>query len=92
MKGIRFYEELENKNRKGEKSKGTVVAVLYENSWIDHNRKDVMFDTISSLFDEPNSVVCGGIASRSYLWDNCRRISEAKAREIHPNLFQYLEM
>lgn len=93
MKGIRFYEELRNKNRKNEESKGTVIAVFYESRWVDYRPglAQVLFDTIGSLFDEPNSVVCGSVASSSYLSEDCRFISEEKAREIHPELFRYLE-
>ena len=93
MKGIRFYEELRNKNRKSEESRGTVVAVLVDTGHISGNQHGVWYeyDCISSLFDHPNSVVCGSGVSQDYLWQECRRISEQRAREIHPELFKRLD-
>lgn len=93
MKGYRFYEELEHKNRKGERSRGTVVAVL-----LDGNNRPYYFqssgswcsDAIASLFDEPNSSVCSTSVGMTYLSGCCRRVSEKVAREIHPSLFEYL--
>ena len=89
MNGIRFYEELDNKNRKGEISQGNVIARVLGQDRITDN--GVMCETISALFFHPNSVVCGSAASLNYIYKNCRRISEEKAREIHPNLFVYLD-
>lgn len=88
MKGYRFYEELENKNRKGERSKGIVVAIYHE------NESFALFGAYSAaaaLYDEPNAPVCGTIVGGQYLADCCRRVSEARAREIHPQLFEYLD-
>lgn len=53
---------------------------------------DLMTEGVSALFDHPNSVVCGSNFGWSYLRDQCVRISEKEAREIHPNLFLYLDM
>ena len=93
MKGFRFYEELENKGRKSERSKGTVVAVLYGEFWVgdcgDHH--DIIFEGVRGVYDAPNSPVCSCGPAFGYLRLMCRRISEARAREIHPALFAYLE-
>jgi len=92
MKGIRFYEEYNDK-RKGI-SNGNVVAVIPENRWIiEHadGSTDLIYDAISAVFYRPNSDVCRTGVSQGYLWDSCKRISESKAREIHPALFQYLD-
>ena len=105
MKGYRFYEELENKNRKAENSKGTVVALLIEpdgRGWKplylprlvrtkDRRGWSYAAECVSSVFAEPNSPVASGSVSMEYLSKDCRRISEARAREIHPELFKYLE-
>ena len=102
MKGYRFYEELENKGRKSEKSAGNVVAALLKPSGRGWNFLYIrmvrtekgwagLLECVSALFGEPNSPVCSGQVTDSYLWDKCRRISEAKAREIHPKLFEYLD-
>jgi len=89
VKGIRFYEELTDKGCKAEKSNGTVIAVFYKQYW--HGEHDLLFQAVSGLFSEPNTPVCGSSVSQSYLADHCRRVSEARAREIHPKLFEYLE-
>ena len=95
MKGYRFYEELENKGRKGERSAGNVVALILEQDerghWWPIYMPTFAVECICGLFAEPNSPVCGGQTARSYLWDKCRRVSEKRAREIHPALFEYLD-
>lgn len=94
MKGIRFYEELTDKNRKAEASKGNVIAVAYETRWYNYTPDgyyDTMFECVSALFFEPNSVCCGDGVSQRYLTKDTKRISETRAREIHPALFEYLE-
>jgi len=94
MKGYRFYEELENKNRKGEKSKGTVIALaLFNNGAPDWRPSMTSYhaDCVSAVFDEPNSPVCWGAVCVDYLRKRARRVSEVKAREIHPALFEYLD-
>lgn len=95
MKGYRFYEELENKNRKDEKSDGNVFALFLDPDtnrpltyW---NGKEYMYEGMGAVFFHSNSAVCITGASPEYLRENCRRISEEKAREIHPRLFQRLD-
>lgn len=103
MKGFRFYEELEHKNRKAEKSKGRVIALALQEDgrgWspiflpgmkkTEHGWTYIA-ECIASLYDEPNGPVCGSQVSIDYLWGKCRRISEDRARSIHPKMFQYLE-
>ena len=91
MKNIRFYEEFSNK-RKGI-SKGTVVAIdtdwRLETGLFDN--KGRIYEAIASVFDEPNSSVCGTTVHELYLRDSCKRISEARALEIHPKLIDYLK-
>ncbi len=89
MKGIRFYEELDNKNRVSETSQGNVLAVLYENGFF--TKAGYMLECISATFYYPDSDVSSGSAHIDYIRKNCRRISEAKAREIHPRLFTRLD-
>ena len=91
MKGYRFYEEFENKH-KGI-SAGTVVAVeletrrYYRDLCIPHH--DI--GAVAAVFDHPNSGCTFTAVSFDYLRTKCKRISEARAREIHPHLFDYLE-
>ena len=94
MKGIRFYEELENKGRKAEKSKGTVVAVLWENYQVEldgYNEYYAQYDAIASITETENAGVGTTQVGDWWLRSECRRVSEMRAREIHPALFQYLE-
>jgi hypothetical protein len=84
MKGIRFYEEFSNK-RKGI-SENTVIAVLYVNG---HNSYG--YDAIGGTFPGTNSPVQSGNVNPEYLRVNCKRVSETRAREIHPNLFAFLD-
>ncbi len=91
MTGIRFYLEFDSPQhkRRGEHS-GNVLAAYVCNGWY-LSRGEPMIEGASAVYDWPNSAVCGGSASRGYLRTHCKRISEARAREIHPALFAYLE-
>ena len=88
MNGIRFYHEFNHKRKRH--SAGTVVAALVCNGKFWSTGK-VCFEAISGLFDQPNSVVCGAAVSLDYLQEKCKRVSEAKARLIHPALFERLD-
>ena len=94
MRNYRFYEELDHKGRKGETSRGTVVAVDTANgvyfSW-DGVHHIAMREAWAALTDRPNAPVCGTGVSIAYLRDTCRRIREDKARVVHPALFAWLE-
>jgi len=52
---------------------------------------EVCYEAVSGLFDRPDSVVCGTAVARDYLHDKCKRVSEARARIIHPALFETLD-
>jgi hypothetical protein len=85
MKGVRFYEEFTNK-RKGE-SAGNVTAILPENRWHDWEAHDLMYDGVGAVYFYPNSPVASTGVSRGYLREKCKRVSEARARQVHPALF-----
>ena len=98
MKGWRFYEEYKSTKRKV--STGNVIAVdttqrLYP--MLSYGIYGVglygqyQCACISAWYEEPNSPVCCGATAVKYIQRRCKRISEAKAREIHPKLFEYLE-
>ena len=94
MKGYRFYEELENKGRKAEQSKGTIVAVLWENYQVEldgYNEYYAQYDAVAGILDEPNSEAGSVVVPDRWLRENCKRVSERRAREIHPQLFAYLD-
>ena len=91
MKDFRFYLEHESPaaKRRGEHN-GNVTAT-YGPWYLSGQPATVTVECIAAVFDRPNSQVCGCSASRDYLAKNCKRISEARARKIHPNLFAYLD-
>jgi len=94
MKGYRFYEELDNKNRKAEMSKGNVVAVLLQENgrgWSPLYAPDGTMEAIGAAYYHKNSPVASTGVSMGYLRDACRRVTEKRAREIHPLLFEYLD-
>ena len=96
MKWYRFYEELKKKNRKGEESKHTVIALMLKDDGTPlyaprRRSQELCAECISSIFNQPNGPVAGSAVAMVYLWESCRRISEDRAREIHPKLFEYLE-
>lgn len=90
MKGYRFYLEYKTPahKRKGQDT-GTVIAINWQNRWPGH--ECVMVDAIGAVYYQPNSSVASTTASFDYIHDNCKRISEKRAREIHPALFEYLD-
>jgi len=94
MKGVQFHLEFANtyKRRKGEHS-GTVVAIFTDpnSKWWDTRVNEMMVSAIGAVYDYPNSPVAGTTASMGYIRTRTKRISEAKAREIHPLLIRYLE-
>lgn len=53
---------------------------------------DGSFEAVGALFDHADSAVATTSVSLSYLRQKCKRISEAKARIIHPRLFDFLDM
>jgi len=88
MNGIRFYHEFTNKSKR--QSARTVVGALVCNGQFWSTGK-VCYEALAGLFDHPNSVVCGTAVALDYLHDKCKRVSEAKARIIHPALFERLQ-
>ncbi len=91
MVGIRFYLEFESPQhkRRGEHS-GNVLAALVCNG-LERCINEPAYDGIGAVYPWPNSGVGSCVARLDYLRTHCKRISEARAREIHPALFDYLE-
>lgn len=89
MKGVRFYEEFtDEKTRKV--SQGTVIAIHTE---IEPYQSGGVWcvSALSGLYMRPNAPVATTGIALDYLHDNCKRVSEARAREIHPALFHRLD-
>lgn len=97
MKDVRFYLEYPSKREKNKATRkqlgnhsGNCLAVFYRDYFFDSNNQCVL-SAVGAVQDIKNNPCCFTSASPEYVSDNCKRISEAQAREIHPNLFQYLE-
>lgn len=91
MEGIRFYLEHDSKRdkRKG-KHNGNVFALYTDNApWFSDGKP--MYGGAGAVYFSANSPCCSTDASKEYLQDQCKRISEEEARKIHPELFNYLE-
>jgi hypothetical protein len=101
MKSVRFYADFKGKR---EKSKTTVKGLwALAESGINQNVLAVFYDTIpqrldgcvdcvGAIFYYDNSPVTFTSASIDYIDENCKRIPESLARQLHPMLFYYLEM
>jgi hypothetical protein len=88
MKGVRFYLEFSDKSK--HRSGGTVVAALVINGTYRRSGA-TCYEAVTALFDWPDSQVAGTGVSLDYLRQKCKRIKEAKARTIHPALFERLD-
>ncbi len=92
MNGIRFYQEYTD-SRKTQPT-GTVVAVLAGTEQpcrCGDGRPHLNVDAIVGVFDRPDSPVASSGVALAYLRRRTRRISEAAARQVHPQLFTYLD-
>lgn len=91
MKGVRFYEEFTDSARKA--SAGTVVAVetAYRRRANVGDHYETVYDGVAAVFVRPNSPVATTGVAQSYLRESCRQVSESRAREVHPRLFEFLE-
>lgn len=86
MKGWRFYEEYKSSKRKVPTGNVIAVSTAQEIFPRRHHRA-----CAAAVYQEPNAPVCGADVDIDYLRYYCKRTSEAKARKIHPKLFEYLE-
>jgi hypothetical protein len=97
MKGVRFYLEHKTpQDKRRGKHSGNVCAVVLNHPSGNHplaykSGPVWCYEAICGIFDRPNSEVAGTGVSINGLRENCKRIPESKAREIHPNLFRVLD-
>lgn len=94
MKGIRFYREFLKRQRKEWDATGNVIAIYLDddNQPIARTVQDgKIIECASAVFFQPNSPVASSGVHSEYLRTKCKRISEKRAREIHPLMFEYLE-
>jgi hypothetical protein len=90
MRGFRFFEEYAEGGR--HESIGNVIALpITQASFIQPG--GICFQAICAPPDAraANSPVRPAYVNVEYLGKRCRRISEARARSIHPRLFEYLD-
>ncbi|HEY9516345.1 MAG TPA: hypothetical protein VIQ74_11760 [Gemmatimonadaceae bacterium] len=90
MRGYRFFEEFSD--GRFETSSGNVIAVdITGESFVQEG--GVCYGAVVAFPDSatPNSPVLGRLFNAEYLGARCRRISESRARSIHPRLFEYLD-
>lgn len=91
MKNVRFYLEHETpKDRRAGKHSGNVFAAFVGNGW-HWQGAACMVEGMGAVYDWPNSAVASTAARDEFLRKNCKRISEAQAREVHPALFSRLD-
>jgi len=97
MKGYTFYLEYPSQAEKRKATRkhpgnhsGNVIATF--GTWFTGGSSGAMIECVSAVYEWPNSAVCSSSVSISYIRERCKRISEAQAREIHPRLFDYLDM
>ena len=85
MKGFRFYCARDGRQE--------CVAVYTEvDPQIDPNAAGgVVVEGLAGVFARENSPVAWTGISAEYLRRKYRRVSEQRAREIHPALFRYLD-
>lgn len=92
MKDHKFYVEYPSTFDKRENTRGDNCLVIFGESFISGN--EIVYECVAtvSMQERPN---CPAIAesqvSVGHLRKFCKRVSEKRAREIHPNLFAYLE-
>lgn len=92
MKNYKFYLEFASPSHKRKGISKQNVLLTCGKYYINGSNIAVI-ESLSTVSCDPvpnTSEMCWSEASREYIWDNCIRISEKKAREIHPNLFKIL--
>ncbi|HWJ21323.1 MAG TPA: hypothetical protein VNS52_03125 [Gemmatimonadaceae bacterium] len=90
MKGYSFFEEYRDELMLA--SSGNVIAVnVDEGSFVLHGGVCYKAIVPSPERGVPNSPVTMILFNAEYLGSRCRPVTELRAREIHPKLFEYLE-
>lgn len=89
MDGIRFYAEYPDAHTRRQRGiASNVVAML---TGPEHRCSDGSQEALCAVFDWPNAPVNLSAVSFEYLRTRCKRISEAEARKIHPEMFKRLD-
>ena len=99
MKGYIFYLEFPTAQAKRKATRknltghgGNCIAVTSDKAeQVEQWRVNKCFPSFTAVQDIPNNPCCFNPVNVDYLKERCKRISEAQAREIHPNLFHRIE-
>jgi hypothetical protein len=88
MKDFRFYQEFGDAKKTVPTGNciATYTATMPESLAINRT-----VECFSGVYFEPDSPCCFGSVSVKYLGEKCKRVSEEKARAIHPKLFRRIE-
>ena len=96
MRGVKFYLEYPDSTEKRKATRkalgnhsGNVIAVLDNGLFISGGQ--VVTDGIAGVYDWPDSPPASTGVSLEYLRERTKRVSEATARTIHPELFKWLD-
>ncbi len=93
MKGIRFWEEYKYGIRKGHgagESTGNCFAVMLDSCGED-DEYGACYKALMPIYQTANSPVWIGIIQVAFLIGTCKRVSEQRARTVHPQLFEVLD-
>jgi len=94
MKGYRFYlEHASNKDKRDGVDMGVVIAVYTGDGGYRGWHDTHLYNCLSAVTSHPNpdtNQVGWASCDAGFIAQKCRRISEAEARKIHPNLFVIL--
>lgn len=98
MNGYKFYLEYpdaKSKNKARRKNlgnhSGNCVAIIDKTKRISVYSDDIDNDAIGAIQDYKNCPVAFTCISCGYLQKKCKRISADLAKQIHPELFKYIE-
>lgn len=87
MKGVRFYQEYRDVAKTVPMETG--IAILVHGG---RCLSDGAYEVAGYVSTTRTSGVCGTSASEEYVRLFCKRISEAKAHELYPELFSWLRL
>jgi hypothetical protein len=89
MIGIHFYEQFKDEQKR--ESAGKAIAVFVQQWKYGSEAQGRLFDAVVGHLNRSNPPVVHSTVSERYLKKKCRRVSEYRAKEIHPNLFRLLD-
>ena len=90
MQGYQFYEEFRDESL--EVSAESVIAVTQQSEPVVREGAVVCnaFRTMKSP-ETGTDMIAGVLLAAEYLGTHCKEVSEERAREIQPQLFEYLD-